>query len=59
MKKKFSEKTRAWIARVAEKNGVTQEEVLRYLRALSSGRKVIYHLDLVQVSACLFFLVMW
>ncbi len=38
--------TKAWLAKVAKSNGVTQEEVLRYLRSLSSGKKVIHHLKL-------------
>lgn len=38
--------TRKWIAKMAKENGVTKEEVLRYLRKLSNGQKVIHHLRL-------------
>ena len=35
-----------FIKRVAKRNGVPPEVVVKYLHDLSSGRKVIYHLDL-------------
>lgn len=38
--------TKQWLAMVARLNGVTEEDVLRYLRLLSSGKKVIHHLKL-------------
>ena len=39
--------TKAWIAKVAKANNVSEEEVLRYLRKLSNGQRVIHHLRLV------------
>ena len=38
--------TKEWVAKIAKVNGVTEEEVLRYLRNLSHGDKVIHHLKL-------------
>ena len=38
--------TKDWIAKIAKANGVTEEEVLRYLRNLSHGNRVIHHLVL-------------
>ena len=39
--------TKEWLAKIAALNGVTEAEVLSYLRALSSGKRVIHHLRLV------------
>lgn len=39
--------TDAWLASVAKMNGCTIKDVLDYLDALSSTRKVIHHLKLV------------
>lgn len=39
--------TKAWLAKVAKINGVTEEAVLQYLRSLSYGNRVIHHLKLV------------
>lgn len=39
--------TKEWVAKVAKANGVSEEEVLRYLRNLSCGKRVIHHLRLV------------
>lgn len=56
----YSKATREWIAQVAKNNGVKEEEVLRYLKKLSSGGKVIYHLRLEKsLSLAVLFLVMW
>jgi len=38
--------TKEWLAKIAALNGVTEAEVLQYLRALSSGKRVIHHLRL-------------
>ena len=38
--------TKAWLAKIAKINGVTEGDVLRYLRSLSFGNKVIHHLRL-------------
>ena len=38
--------TKAWLAKIAKLNGVTEEEVLQYLRNLSHAEKVIHHLKL-------------
>ena len=38
--------TKQWVAKIARENGVSVEEVLRYLRNLSNGDKVIHHLRL-------------
>jgi len=39
-------KYRAFLSRIAKLNNTTPEKVEQYLRALSSGRGVIYHLNL-------------
>lgn len=39
-------KTKEWISKIAKLNNVTEEEVLRYLRSLSYGNRVIHHLRL-------------
>ena len=44
----FSVSTTAWIDRVAKINNVKPEDVLRYLKNLSAGQKVIYHLKLTE-----------
>ena len=43
----MSTKTEEWIAKVAKMNNTTREEVLKYLRKLSRGQRVIHHLRLV------------
>lgn len=42
--------TKKWLAKIAKLNGVTEEEVLLYLRLLSSGKKVIHHLRLADTE---------
>ena len=44
---KFSSKTEKWIARVAQKNNCTREQVIKYLSDISSSKKVLSHLKLV------------
>lgn len=39
--------TKKWLAKIAKINGVTEEQVLQYLRSLSFGNRVIHHLRLV------------
>lgn len=39
--------TKEWLAKIAKLNNTTEEEVLRYLRSLSYGKRVIHHLQLV------------
>ena len=43
--------TKEWLAKIAQLNGVTEGEVLSYLRSLSSGKKVIHHLKLVKTNS--------
>ena len=38
--------TKTWIAKIAKLNGVTEGEVLEYLKKLSHAEKVIHHLRL-------------
>ena len=38
--------TKKWLEKIAKLNGVTKEEVLRYLRSLSFNGRVIHHLKL-------------
>jgi len=45
-KKGSKRQARAFVARIAKLNNTTQEKVLRYFANLSSGRGVIYHLNL-------------
>ena len=47
----MSNKTKAWLKRIADANHVTQEEVIAYLRKLSHTNGVIHHLDLVAPDA--------
>lgn len=42
----MKETTKKWLAKIAKLNGVTEAQVLQYLRALSFGNKVIHHLRL-------------
>lgn len=42
----MTKETHEWLEKVAKKNGVTKEEVLRYIKSLSSKKKVIHHLKL-------------
>jgi hypothetical protein len=38
--------TTDWLNKIAAKNGVTKEDVLKYVKSLSSSAKVIHHLSL-------------
>lgn len=38
--------TKEWLEKIAKLNGVTVEDVLRYLRSLSDSKRVIHHLRL-------------
>ena len=38
--------THNWLNKIAATNGVTKEEVLKYIKSLSSNSKVIHHLKL-------------
>lgn len=38
--------TKGWLEKIAKKNNVTAEEVLKYIKSLSSNTKVIHHLCL-------------
>ncbi len=38
--------TKNWLDRIAKLNGVKREDVLKYIRALSSATRVIHHLRL-------------
>lgn len=40
--------TRNWLDKVARLNGVKRSEVLKYIKNLSSSKKVIHHLRLAQ-----------
>lgn len=42
----YGKKAEAWIAKTAKKNGVSREDVLRYLRELLSPKKVLSHLQI-------------
>ena len=42
----MSNETNNWVKKVAAANGVTKEEVLKYIKSLSSDAKVIHHLNL-------------
>ena len=42
----MKKQTENWISKVAAKNGVSKEAVLKYIKSLSSGAKVIHHLAL-------------
>ncbi len=47
----MKETTKEWLAKIARLNGVTEGEVLSYLRSLSSGKKVIHHLKLAKTDS--------
>lgn len=47
MQAKFSPKTEKWIALVAQKNNCSRGQVIKYLRDISSKKKVLSHLKLV------------
>lgn len=38
--------TTEWLNKIAAKNGVSKEDVLKYIKSLSSATKVIHHLAL-------------
>ena len=38
--------TTEWLNKIAVKNGVNKEDVLKYIKSLSSSAKVIHHLSL-------------
>ena len=42
----MKESTKKWLEKIAKANGTTAEEVLKYLRSLSSTGMVIHHLKL-------------
>ncbi len=46
----LSEKARETLAKIAKARGVSQVEVLRYIAAISSGRKVSKHSMLFSCS---------
>lgn len=43
---KIKKTTEVWLEKVAKKNNVSKEDVLRYLDNLSRGNRVIHHLKL-------------
>lgn len=43
----FNKNTEQWIAKIAKRNRVKREDVLRYLKSLLSSRKVLSHLSFV------------
>ncbi len=42
----MKDETKKWLAKIAKLNGVTKEEVLKYLKSLSRANGVIHHLKL-------------
>lgn len=42
----MKKETNAWLQKVAAANGVKREDVLKYIKSLSSAAKVIQHLQL-------------
>lgn len=42
----MSKRTTEWLEKVAKMNNVKVEDVIRYLKNLSSGKRVIHHLKL-------------
>lgn len=42
----MQKQSKEWVAKVAKANNTTEGEVMRYLRSLSSGKRVIHHLNL-------------